>query len=122
MKTTKYENNGNDVVLVESTEKVITDIQSSLDFIATIFYETGCSRIALNKEAISDDFFILSTRLAGDVLQKFINYQVKFAIYGDFSQYTSKPLKDFIYESNNGNDIFFTASKEEAVGKLLSAK
>ncbi|MHB1152408.1 MAG: DUF4180 domain-containing protein [Eubacteriales bacterium] len=122
MKTTKYENNGNDVVLVESPEKIITDVQSALDFIATIFYETGCSRIALNKEAMSDDFFILSTRLAGDILQKFINYQVKFAIYGDFSCYTSKPLKDFMYESNNGNDIFFTATKEAAVEKLLSAK
>ena len=122
MKTTKFENNGNDVALIESPEKVITDVQSALDFMSTIFYETGCSRIALNKEAVSDDFFVLSTRLAGDILQKFINYQVKFAIYGDFSYYTSKPLKDFIYESNNGNDIYFTASKEEAVEKLLNAK
>ncbi len=122
MKTKKYESNGHEVVLIESPEKVIIDVQSALDFIATIFYETGCSRIALNKKAISDDFFILSTRLAGDILQKFINYQVKFAIYGDFSYYTSKPLKDFIYESNKGNDIFFTAAKEDAVEKLLSAK
>ena len=122
MKTTKYEISGHDVVLIESPEKVITNVQSALDFIATLFYETGCSRIALNKEAVSDDFFVLSTRLAGDILQKFINYQVKFAIYGDFSQYKSKPLKDFMYESNNGNDIFFTAAKEEAVEKLLSAK
>lgn len=122
MKTTKYENNGHNAVLVESPDKIITNIQSALDFIMTIFYETGCSRIALNKEAFSDDFFILSTRLAGDILQKFINYQIKLAIYGDFSCYTSKPLKDFMYESNNGNDIFFTASKEEAVEKLLSAK
>ena len=40
-------------------------------------------------------------------MQKFINYGVRFAIYGDFSKYTSKPLKDFMYGSNNGKDIYF---------------
>ena len=72
----------------------------------------------MNKEAIVEDFFILSKGLAGEVLQKFINYQIKFAIYGDYSKYTSKPLKDFIYESNKGKDIFFMESKEEAIKML----
>jgi hypothetical protein len=107
---------------VECSDKLITDVQSTLNFMMSIFYETGCNRIALNKEAFSDDFFILSTRLAGEILQKFINYQAKLAIYGNFNQYTSKPLKDFIYESNNGNDIFFVATKNNAVEKLISAK
>ncbi|HIS86126.1 MAG TPA: DUF4180 domain-containing protein, partial [Candidatus Faecivicinus avistercoris] len=42
----------------------------------------------------------------------------KIAIYGDFSHYTSKPLKDFIYESNKGKDVFFVATKEEAIQKI----
>ena len=62
--------------------------------------------------------FVLSTRIAGEILQKFINYQFKFAIVGDFSGYTSKPLKDFIYESNKGRDIFFVSSEEDAIEKL----
>ena len=37
---------------------------------------------------------------------------------GDFSGYTSKPLKDFIYESNKGRDIFFVSSEEDAIEKL----
>lgn len=53
-----------------------------------------------------------------EILQKFINYQFKFAIVGDFSGYTSKPLKDFIYESNKGRDIFFVSSEEDAIEKL----
>ena len=44
--------------------------------------------------------------MAGEILQKFINYHVKIAIYGDYSVYTSKPLRDFIYESNHGKDVF----------------
>lgn len=42
------------------------------------------------------------------------------AIYGDFSHYTSKSLKDFIYESNKGKDFFFAATQEEAIRKLAN--
>lgn len=31
----------------------------------------------------------------------------RIAIYGDFSKYNSKPLKDFVYESSSGRDVFF---------------
>lgn len=44
------------------------------------------------------------------------------AICGDYSRYTSKPLRDFIYESNNGKDFFFTASKKEDVERLAQAR
>lgn len=51
-------------------------------------------------------------------MQKFINYHIKIAIYGDYSKYTSKPLKDFIYESNKGKDVFFVATLDEAIDML----
>lgn len=97
---------------------MITDVQSVLDFVMTVKYETGCTSIAVNKEAFTNDFFVLSTCLAGEILQKFINYGVKIAVYGDFSKYTSKPLKDFMYESNNGKDVFFQPTAALAVDKL----
>ena len=74
--------------------------------------------ILISKQLIAEDFFVLSTGLAGEVLQKFVNYDGRIAIYGDYSHYTSKPLKDFIYESNKGKDIFFVATKDEAIDKL----
>lgn len=109
----------NDVAIVYSDEIIIKDTQAAIDFIMSVKYETNCSKIAINKEAIIEEFFILSKGIAGEILQKFINYQIKFAIIGDYSKYTSKPLKDFIYESNNGKDIFFVATEDEAV-KMLS--
>ena len=109
------------VAVVTGEERVITDAQSALDLIMTARYETGTNLIAVDKEAITEDFFVLSRGLAGEVLQKFINYQAKIAIFGDFSQYTSKPLKDFIYESNKGQDIFFVSTKTEAVERLANA-
>ena len=55
-------------------------------------------------------------------MQKFVNYGVRCAIYGDYSRYTSKPLRDFIYESNKGKDVFFVATKEEAVDMLAARR
>lgn len=118
MKTEIRTKNNTEIAVVSSEALLITDVQSALDLIMTITYETGCTNIAVNKEAVVNDFFVLSTCLAGEILQKFVNYGVRFAIYGDFSKYTSKPLKDFIYESNNGKDIFFQPTAALAVDKL----
>ncbi len=42
--------------------------------------------------------------------------------FGDFSRYTSKPLRDFIYESNNGSHIFFVSTEDDAIEKLAGAE
>lgn len=102
--------------VIERETAVITDVQSALDVMMTAKYECGTHRIAIQKEALAEDFFILSTGLAGEILQKFTNYGVKCAIYGDFSRYTSKPLRDFIRESNRrGTDVLFAAGRREAL-------
>ncbi|WP_249660396.1 DUF4180 domain-containing protein [Lysinibacillus fusiformis] len=114
--------NGQKIALVHEDTILLKDEQSALDFIMTTSYETGSNRLALNKEAISEDFFNLSTKLAGNILQKFVNYHIKLAIIGDFSVYSSKALKDFIYECNKGNHIFFVPTEQEAIEKLSNAK
>ena len=106
------------IAVVNSEEVLIDDVQSALDFIATVNYETGCNHIVLNKSAICNDFFNLSTRLAGEILQKYINYHIKLAIIGDYSSHTSKSLKDFIYESNRGKDFLFVSTVDEAIERL----
>lgn len=104
--------------LIRGSGVVITDSQSALDLMIRAKYEAGTQNIVLAKEQIAEDFFILSTGLAGEILQKYVNYGGRVAIYGDYSHYTSKPLKDFIYESNKGHDVFFTATEDEAVDML----
>lgn len=105
--------------VVQSDEIVITDSQSALDVLMTSIYEAETPNIVINKRLIVEDFFILSTGLAGEILQKFINYGGRIAIYGDYTHYTSKPLKDFIYESNKGKNVFFAPTQDEAI-KMLS--
>lgn len=122
MNITGINENGIRLAVVSGEKKIITDVQSALELVMTARYETGADRIVIDKHAVTEEFFILSTGLAGEILQKFINYHVKAAIWGDYSRYTSKPLKDFIYESNNGKDFFFTDTKEEAIRCLAEAE
>lgn len=95
-----------------------TDAQSALDVLMSAKYDIGTKNIVVDKKLITEDFFILSKGLAGEILQKYVNYGGRIAIYGDYSHYTSKPLKDFIYESNKGKDVFFVTTRDEAVEML----
>ena len=53
--------------------------------------------------------------------QSAIDMFMKLAIIGDFSNYDNKALKDFIYECNSGNDVFFIENEAKALS-LLSKK
>jgi Domain of unknown function (DUF4180) len=122
MRIVKVEAGGGNIAVVSGSEILIEDVQSALDLMATVQYESGCDRIVINKSLISEHFFDLKTRLAGEILQKFINYRVKVAIVGDFSGYASRSLQDFIFESNSGNDIFFLPTEQQAIEKLSMLK
>ena len=59
--------------------------------IASAQYETNCDKLIIYKLCVADEFFVLSTGSAAEILQKFINYCKKIAIVGGHSKYTSKP-------------------------------
>lgn len=111
-----------DIAVITSETTLIADGQSALDLIASIGYEHGVTRIAVNKAAVSEDFFELSTGVAGEVAQKFVNYGRKLAIIGDFSTCTSGALRDYIHECNNGTQLFFVSSEQEAVERLTQTR
>jgi hypothetical protein len=100
--------------VIKKDEAVIFDGQSALDFAVN----AGCKDIAVYKEMICEDFFKLSTGIAGEITQKFVNYGFRLAIIGDFSQYKSKPLHDFICECNRGGHLYFVKNEDEATEKL----
>jgi hypothetical protein len=50
------------------------------------------------------------------------NTLTKIAIIGDFEIYNSKSLKDFIFESNKGSQVYFLREEKEAIDRLHNAK
>lgn len=105
-------------IAVVSDTPVLCRAEDVLDLAISVRYESGADRLVLERSAFCDDFFMLSTGLAGEALQKLINYHFKLAIVGDFSHVTSKALRDLIRESNRGQDVFFVANEKDAIAQL----
>jgi hypothetical protein len=108
------------VAIVQSSEIEISDVQGALDLMASVMHTYGCDKIMIKKSNITEEFFDLRTRLAGEILQKYTNYHFKIAIVGDFEGYESKSLKDFIYECNKGKQVFFQKDEQAALHALHS--
>jgi hypothetical protein len=79
----------------------------------------GASSVALHEANIDPAFFQLRTGVAGEILQKLVNYRFKLAIVGDISRYTenSESLRALVRECNRGKDVAFVRSLDELLEK-----
>lgn len=80
----------------------------------------SAAMVALPMSRLDPAFFQLRTGLAGDFLQKFVNYGVRLAILGDFAALAAQsvPVRDLIRESNRGRDVWFLADFAELESRL----
>ena len=89
------------------TDKVILrSTEDGLDLLGNLYYQ-DFDKIIIHEKNITPEFFDLKTKIAGEILQKFAQYQMPLIIVGDFSKYKSKSLNDFIFESNKSQQINF---------------
>ena len=100
------------------------------------FYETEPDKLLISSEAdvlrifekfypkqklilyqinLSADFFDLSTGLAGQVLQKLVNYKVKTAFVIDLASVKSEKFREMVNEANMGEQFRFFARRGEAI-------
>ena len=106
-----------DIVEVLSDELMIRDTSDALDVLGSVYYN-GYDKMIVHQKNLAPEFFDLKTGIAGDILQKFSNYRVRLVIVGDFGSIEKKSLRDFIYESNQGRQINFVATLDEALERL----
>lgn len=109
------------VARVKASEKLIETPSDALDLIMNARYATDAQALILDAEVFSPDFFKLSTGLAGEILQKCMNYKMKLAILGDYSGASAGALHDFILESNQGHDFCFLQDEAQALEWLNRA-
>jgi hypothetical protein len=91
----------------------VADPQDALDLIGAAFSRADV--VAVPAHRFDDRFFTLRTGLAGEIMQKFVNYQVRLAIVGDISTHlaASSALRALVHESNRGKQIWFVADLDE---------
>lgn len=109
--------NTSEIAEVISDQIIIHSTEDALDIMGNIYYQ-GFDKIILYQKDVTPKFFDLKNKMAGDILQKFSNYRIQLAIIGDFSTFTSQSLKDFIYESNQGKQVNFVTTLEDALKVL----
>lgn len=109
------------VAEVLDPQVIIQTTQDGIDLMGNVYYQ-GYDRVILHQHQLTPAFFDLSSKIAGEVLQKFSTYRMRLAIVGDFSKLIqeSRALKDFIHESNQGRQVYFTDSLEAALSWLSS--
>lgn len=117
MQIKSHEINNSKIAEIISDEILIQTAEDGLDLLGNVYYD-GFEQMILHKKNLSSEFFDLKNGMAGEILQKFSNYRMRLIIVGNFSEFNSKSLNDFIYESNQGNQVNFLSSIEEALQKL----
>ncbi|PCE27624.1 alpha/beta hydrolase [Paraburkholderia acidicola] len=110
-------------VLVFSADAASITSEPDANALLEQIWAHDASWIAIPVERLSDDFFALHTRLAGTVLQKFVNYRVQVAIVGDLSRHLARStaLNDFVRESNRGAAVWFVPDLDALALRLAGA-
>lgn len=109
--------NGKNIAVLRSSGVLIRELQDALDLLAEASF-LNSHKIIIKEDQVTSAFFELKNGIAGEILQKFSTYNVQLAIIGDYSKFTSKSLRDFMFESNKLGRINFVSSFEEAKEKL----
>jgi len=86
-------------------------------------FENHATLIVIPVECLKDEFFQLKTRIAGELIQKFVQYRRRLAIVGDISGFLaeSSALRAFVNESNRGKEVWFLATLEDLSDRLERA-
>jgi hypothetical protein len=92
----------------------LTSERDALDLIGEAMQQ-GAEVVLVPVERLEEDFFQLKTRLAGQIIQKFVTYRLRLVILGDISRYVaqSHAFRDFVYETNRGNHVWFIPNLQE---------
>lgn len=115
MECIKVHKNGKDYIKVVSGQ--IREEQDGLHLVSACA-ENGTNKVMLPADCLSEQFLHLSTRVAGLVLQKLANYNIKAVAVMDAEKIRGK-FKDFLVEANRGKLFHAFEDLEQAENWLL---
>jgi hypothetical protein len=118
---TPVDRHGVRILLLDAKGPLIASDRDAADVVGEVFSQQA-GMVVIPIERLTPDFFVLRTRVAGEMIQKFVNYDIRVAILGDISAHVaaSTALGDFVTESNRGAQVWFLAD-EVALDRKLAA-
>lgn len=117
--TSTYELNGVRILECDGVGAPLRNNRDLNDLVSTA-WEHRARMVVIPVERLGEDFLRLRTGIAGEIVQKFVIYELRLAILGDISRYVdeSTALRAFVYESNRGDKIWFVATRDELADRL----
>jgi hypothetical protein len=96
----------------------IAGTQDALDVIGGAF--SLADVVAVPVSRLDPGFFDLRTGLAGEIMQKFVNYHLRLAVIGDITPLVEagNALRDLVYESNKGRHVWFLPDLDALAERL----
>lgn len=112
------ERRGVPVLVCDREGGPIAGTQDALDLIGAAFSRADV--VAVPADRFDERFFTLRTGLAGEIMQKFVNYRLRLVIVGDIASRVaaSTALRDLVHESNQGDQVWFVADLDELDTRL----
>ena len=86
------------------------------DLVASI--PAGTDRVLLGEDQMDPAFFDLSSGVAGDLVQKCVNYRIRVALVAPDLSRRSERFREFARESLRGRAFVVVPSREEALARL----
>jgi uncharacterized protein DUF4180 len=113
MTDTVVERDGTPVLVCDADGPQISTPQDALDVIGNAFGRADV--VAVPAGRLDDDFFRLRSGVAGEIMQKFVNYRIRLAVVGDIGARiaASDALRDLVRESNRGRQVWFVDDLDE---------
>ena len=110
---------GKPVLLCAPDGPPLAGPQDAVDLIGAT-YGRDVEVVAVPVERLDARFFTLRTGVAGEIMQKFVNYGLRFAVVGDISAQVeaSTALRDLVRESNRGRHIWFVPDLDALDARL----
>lgn len=110
---------GRTVLVCDAAGPAIDTAQAALDLIGQA-WGSQADLLAVPVSRLTEEFFTLSSGLAGEVTQKFVNYHLQLAIVGSITDRVaaSSALRAFVGESNDGRHVWFLTDLDQLRGRL----
>lgn len=110
--------NQNKYISCSTENNSITTVQDILDLVAACG-ENETFLVMLFAENFTPDFYNLRTGLAGDILQKFVNYHIKTAAILPPEKVGQGKFYEMVLEANRGTSFHVFNDRENAEKWLL---
>ncbi|MFM1654601.1 DUF4180 domain-containing protein [Brevibacillus sp. B_LB10_24] len=113
------ENGTKKYIEIISAQTPLSTEQNAVDLVA-LCKENDTDLLMLHSQALSENFFKLRTGVAGQMIQKWINYRVKTAAVVPKELVNQGRFKEMAFESNKSNQFRVFETKDDAEKWLLN--